>query len=165
MMAARCPALCPACRHDPKPLFRLPYRARHPLTECPSGPTRWRRRAVVRGIVRAMPVYPYTTLPAARALVDRAWSSLKPAPSPTHTQRSVVVRAMCAMYELRGSMAFPRGYVQAMQERMASAGMPAPSSATLRWYRSKLQDDAGEFQDVPGVDRATLDAIGLRYGG
>lgn len=112
-----------------------------------------------------MPIYPYRTLPLARALVDRAWSSLVPAPSPAQTQRSVVVRVMCAMYLLRGSTAFPRGYVEAIRERMGAAGMSSPSSATLRWYRSKVQDDPGEFADVPNVDRAVLDAIELRYGG
>lgn len=112
-----------------------------------------------------MPIYPYKTLPLARALVDRAWSSIDPAPSAADTQRAVVVRVMCAMYLLRGSTAFPRGYVEAMRERMGSAGMRVPSSAVLRWFRSKLQNDAGEFLDVPHADRAVLEAIELRYGG
>jgi len=111
-----------------------------------------------------MPTYPYHALPQARALVNRAWSSLDPAPSSADTQRAVVARVICAMYVLCGGMGFPRGYVTALRSRMEAAGMRAPNPHTIRWYRSKVQDDPGEFLKVRGVDHALLDAIALRYG-
>lgn len=111
-----------------------------------------------------MPAYPYHALPLARDLVDRAWSSLDPQPAATDTQRSAVVRLMCAMYLLNGSVGFCRGYVSAIRERMEAAGMRPPPSHSLRWYRSRLSEDPGEFLTVPGVDRGVLDAIAARYG-
>ncbi len=106
----------------------------------------------------------YASLAAARALVDAAWDSLDPPPAAADTQRAVAVRVMVRMYVLCGGINFVRGYVQAFQERMGSAGMPVPTSAILRWYRSRLADDPGEFLTVPGVDAATVEGMMRRYG-
>lgn len=107
---------------------------------------------------------PYHTLGAARALVGAAWDGLDPRPTSADTQRGVVVRVMVGMYVIHGRVDFPRGYVQALQERMAAAGMRVPRGHTLRWYRSRLSEDPGSFERVPGIDLGVLDAIALRYG-
>lgn len=106
---------------------------------------------------------PYSTLPDARALVDAAWDALDPLPSALDSQCSVLVRAMCRMFLVRGRLGFPRGYVQALQERMAGAGIPVPHSHTIRWYRSALQENPARFAPTSGVDVAVLERIELRY--
>jgi len=106
---------------------------------------------------------PYRTVPDARALVDAAWDALDPAPSPSHSQCATLVRAMCRMFLIHGRMHFPRGYVQALQERIAGAGIAVPHSHSIRWYRSALQENPDRFARTPGVDRSVLEAIELRY--
>lgn len=106
---------------------------------------------------------PYRILNRARALVGTAWGGLDPVPVAGDSRCATLVRVMCRMFASRGRMDFERGYVQALQERMAAAGMTVPHSHSIRWYRSALQENPARFLCTPGVEPDLIEAIEDRY--
>jgi len=79
------------------------------------------------------------------------------------SMRSNVVRLLCAMYLINGSLNLRRGWVDRTREVLAGAGLPVPSGKVLRWYRSNLASSAMMFAHCPLVDVPTLERIEARY--
>lgn len=71
----------------------------------------------------------------------------------TCNQRECVVGLMLAMFNITGTMAFPRGWVRAVMLAFDAAGHPArPTPSSLRWYRRQLQNEPTTFAGVWGAD-------------
>lgn len=84
----------------------------------------------------------------------------------TWNQRECVVGVMLAMFNITGTMKFPRGWVRAVMLAFDAAGHPVrPTPASLRWYRRQIQNEPTLFAEVWGADpRLIQDLIDLRGG-
>jgi hypothetical protein len=91
------------------------------------------------------------------ALADEAASDLPP--DPAASQRHNVARLLCAAAAATGTLRWPQGWVDAFVARLVAAGCPAPSPATMSWYRTRLSSEPLGFRDVPGVDPDLLQDI------
>lgn len=73
----------------------------------------------------------------------------------TATQRESILLLLLAALQLHRRHDLPRGWVLSVIKAFERAGHPhPPTPASLRWYRTRLQQDPNTFSDVPEVTRA-----------
>jgi hypothetical protein len=78
----------------------------------------------------------------------------------TWNQRECVVGVLLAMFNITGSMAFPRGWVRSVMLAFDAAGHSLPPTpCSLRWYRRKLQHEPEAFAEVYGVNPQLIEDL------
>jgi hypothetical protein len=106
---------------------------------------------------------PYASQAHADALVAEAIAD-----SPieiTWNQRECVVNLLLAMFNITGSMAFPRGWVRSVMLAFDAAEHPVPPTpSSLRWYRRQLQNEPQTFAGVWGADPRLIQDLIERTG-
>jgi len=99
----------------------------------------------------------------ADALVHEA-SSMSPL-NPSSTQRHNLVRLLLAMYAINGSMAYSLGWVRSVLLAFEAAGCRAPTPASVRWYRCRLQSEPDTFAAHAGGFEGEMERLADRaYG-
>lgn len=99
----------------------------------------------------ALPRITYRRQGEARELVAEA--ARDHPPDPAASDRANVVRLMLSMWNVSGTMRFPRGWTREMMLELGRRGCAVPNAKVLRWYRSKVADDPLQFITTPGVPR------------
>lgn len=101
-----------------------------------------------------LPSILYATQGQAYELVQEAMTDFPP--QPDQTQRSNIVRLLLAMWNIQGSPSFPRGWAREVMLGLHNHGCAVPTSKVLRWYRSGLAVDPGQFKSVPHIPKEML---------
>lgn len=84
----------------------------------------------------------------------------------TANQRECIVLLMLALFNITGSMSFPRGWVRALILAFNASNHPVrPTPASLRWYRLQLQNEPQTFASVWGADPKLIEDLVERAGG
>ena len=79
--------------------------------------------------------------------------------SARRAQKWNAIGLILAAYSISGNINLPRGWVRAAIIEFERAELNRPTSATMRWYRSKLREDPFYFEDGEDVDKQLLDDL------
>ncbi len=97
-----------------------------------------------------LPSFRYAkTQEAAEALVTEALEDFPP--SPDFSMRANSVRVLAGMWNIQGSMNFPRGWITPAMKAFIALRVDCPNARCWRSYRADMAENPGQFLNTPGV--------------